>query len=128
MGIDDHELTGLAAVTAAAVLIPRNVLSMEFSMNMLILERGDLFMLLDKWNGLAAMWMTDPKLWRVPKGLKPLMDMFSLCPLNLEWFRCTPFRFLLMLTFSNTLIFSSHYLTIGILLFWIMVLPLHFLM
>ena len=52
-------------------------------MNMLILEKGDLFMLLDKWNGLTARWMTDPKLWEVPKELKPLMDMYS--PLHRIW-------------------------------------------
>ena len=73
MGSDDH--AGLDVVTAVALLTPKKYLSLEFSMNMLILERGDLFMLLDKWNGLTSRWMTDPKLWEVPKGLKPLMDM-----------------------------------------------------
>ena len=85
-------------------------------------------MLLDKWNGLTARWMTDPKLWEVPKGLKPLMDMCSHSPLNLDWFICTPSGLLLMMTFSNTLMSSSYHLTFGMLLFWIMVLHLHILM
>ena len=49
---------------------------------MLILEREDLFMLLDKWNGLTARWMTDPKLWEVPKELK-LPDEYVF-PLSIE--------------------------------------------
>ena len=97
-------------------------------MNMLILERGDLFMLLDKWNSLAAKWMTDSKMWEVSNELKPLIDVCSHSPLNLVWFICTPFRSLLMITFSNTLMFSSHHLAFGMLLCWIMVLHLHFLM
>ena len=75
-------------------------------------------------NGLTAKWMTDPKLWELPQDLKSLMDMCS----NLDWFICTPSRFLLMMTFSNTLMFSSHHLTFGMLLFWTIVLPLNFLM
>ena len=76
MGIDDHELTCL---TAAALLTPRKDLSLGFSMNLLILEREDSFMLLDKWNGLTTRWMTDPKLWEVPEELKPLF------PLSIEF-------------------------------------------
>ena len=39
VGINDHELTGLDVVTAAALLTARRFLSLDFSMNMLILER-----------------------------------------------------------------------------------------
>ena len=60
--------------------------------------------------------------------LKPLMDMFSHTPLNLDWIICTLSGFLLMRTFSNTLMFSSHDLTFRMLLFWMMLLHLHFLM
>ena len=90
-------------------------------------------MLLDKWSGLTAKWMTDPKLWEVPKGLNALIDMCSHSPLDLDWFICTPSLVptdddLLMMTFSNTLMQTSHHLTFGLLLFWIMLLFLHFLM
>ena len=44
-------------------------------MNMLTLVKADLFMLLDKWNGLTERLMIDPKLFVVPKELKPLMDV-----------------------------------------------------
>ena len=126
--IDDHELTGLAVVTAATPFDTQKGPVMGFSMKMLMLERGDLFMVLDKWNGLTARWMRDPKLLEVPKELKPLMDMCSHSPLSLVWFVCTPSRFQLMMTFSNILMFSSHHLAFGMLLLWIMVLHLHFLM
>ena len=67
------------------------------------------------------------KLLEVPRELKPLVDMFSHSPLNLVWLTCTPSRFLLTMTFSNTPLSSSHHLTFGILLFWTMVLHLPFL-
>ena len=44
-------------------------------MNMLTMVKAGLSMLLDKWNGSAARLMTDPRLFMVPKELKPLMDM-----------------------------------------------------
>ena len=47
VGIDDHELTGLDAVTGAAFLTPQKHLSMGFFMNMLTLAMEGLFMLLD---------------------------------------------------------------------------------
>ena len=103
VGIDDHELTGLGVVTAAALFDTQKEPVMEFSMNILILGKGDLFMQLDKCYGLAARWMTDPKVWEVPKELKPLMDMCSHSPLNLDWVICTPSGFLLIISFSNTL-------------------------
>ena len=78
VGIDDDELTGLDVVTTAALLTPRKDLSLEFSMNALILEKGDLFMLLDKWNSSTAKWMTDPKLWEVPDRISSKKSCF--CP------------------------------------------------
>ena len=84
-------------------------------------------MLLDRWNGSTARLMTDPRLLEVLRELKPLMDMFSHSPLNLFWFTCTPSRFSLMMTFSNTPMSSSYHLTFGILLFWTMELHLPFL-
>ena len=47
-------------------------------------------------------------------------------PLNLVCFACTPSGFLLMMTFSNILMFL-HHLTFGMLLFWTMTLHLPFL-
>ena len=85
MGIYDHELTGLDVVTAAALFDTQKGPIIGISMNMLILERGDLFMLLDKWNGLTARWITDPKIWEVLRELKLLMDICSHSPLNLVW-------------------------------------------
>ena len=109
MGIDHHELTGLDFHTQKRPVIG---IFHEYTH----LGKGDLFMLLNKWNGLTAKWMTDPKLWVVPKGLKPLMDMCSHSLLNLDWFIYTPSGFLLMMTFNNTLMFSSHCLAFGMLL------------
>ena len=126
VAIEDHELSGLDAVTAAAFFTPRKDLSLEFPTNMFVLEKGDPFMQLDKWNGLSAKLMADPKLWEVPKELKPLMDMCSHSLLNLDWSIYTPSGFLLMMIFNNTLMNSLHHLTFQMLLFWIMVLPLHF--
>ena len=50
-------------------------------------------------------------------------------PLSIEsgWAYMHPSGSVLMMTFSNTLMFSSHHLTLKTLLFWTMVLPLHFL-
>ena len=62
VGIDDHELTGVDVVTVAALLDTKRVLSLESSMNVLTLVRAGLFMLMDKWNGLTAWLMIDPKL------------------------------------------------------------------
>ena len=117
MGIADHELTGLDVVTAAALFDTQEGPVIGIFHEYAHLGKGDLFMLLDKRNGLTARWMTDPKLWEVPKELKPLIDMCSHSPLNLGWLIWTPSRSLLMITFSNTLMFSSHWM----LLFWIMV-------
>ena len=46
---------------------------------------------------------------------------------NLVWFACTPSRLLLMVTFRNTPMSSSHILTLGMCLFWTMVVDLPFL-
>ena len=75
VGIDDHELTGLNVVTAAALLDTQKVPSLEFFMNMLTLERAGLFMLLVKWNGSTAKLMTDPKLLVVHNNLRHLKGM-----------------------------------------------------
>ena len=94
VGIDDHELTGLNVVTAAALLDTqkgpiigifheyahlgqgRSIHgALEFFMNMLTLERAGLFMLLVKWNGSTVKLMTDPKLLVVHNELKHLKDM-----------------------------------------------------
>ena len=48
VGIDDHELTGLNVVTAAAPWILKRAPSLEFFMNMLTLGKAGLFMLLVK--------------------------------------------------------------------------------
>ena len=128
VGIDDHELTGLDVVTAAALFDTQKGPVTGIFHESAHLGKGDLFMLLHRWNGLLARWMTDPKLWAVPKELKPLMDMCSHSPLILVYFICIPSGFLLMMTFNNTLMSSSHHLTFGMLLFWIMVLHLHSLM
>ena len=128
MGIDDHELTGLDVVTAAALFDTQKGPVIGNFHEYAHLGKGRSIQAAGQWNGLTARWMTDPKLWEVPNELKPLMDMCSHSPLNLAWFICPPSGFLLMMTFSNTLIFSSHHPTFGMLLFWIMVLHLHFLM
>ena len=75
VGIDDHELTGLNVVTAAALLDTQKVPSLEFFMNMLTLGRAGLFMLLVIWNGSTAKLMTDLNLLVVHKELRHLKDM-----------------------------------------------------
>ena len=75
VGIDDHELTGLNVVTAAALLDTQKGPIIGVFMNMLTLERAGLFMLLVKWNGSTAKLMTDPKLLVMHKELKHLKDM-----------------------------------------------------
>ena len=84
VGIDNHELTGLNVVTAAALLdtqkgpiieVFKRVPSLEFFMNMLTLGRAGLFMLLVKWNGSTAKLMTDPKLLVVHNELRHLKGM-----------------------------------------------------
>ena len=75
VGIDDHELTGLNVVTAAASWIPKRVPSLEFFMNMPTLGKAGLFMLLVKWNGSTAKLMTDQKLLVVHNELRHLKGM-----------------------------------------------------
>ena len=75
VGIDDHELTGLNAVTAAALLDTQKGSIIGIFHEYAHLGKGSLSMLLDKWNGSTARLMTDPRLLVVPKELKPLMGM-----------------------------------------------------
>ena len=75
VGIDDHELTGLNVVTAAALLDTQKGPIIGVFMNMLTLERAGLFILLAKWNGSTAKLMTDPKLLVVHNELTHLKDM-----------------------------------------------------
>ena len=74
VGIDDHELTGLNVVTAAALLDTQKGPIIGVFMNMLTLERAGLFMLLVKWNGSTAKLMRDPKLLVVHNELRHLKD------------------------------------------------------
>ena len=119
VGIDDHELTGLNVITAAALLDTQRVLSLESSINMSTLAQAGLPILLDKWDGSTARLMTDPKLLVVPKELKPLM--------NLAWSTCTPSKSLLLMIFNNIPMSSSSHLTLGMLQFWTMALHLPYL-
>ena len=75
VGIDDHELTGLNVVTAAALLDTQKGPIIGVFMNMLTLGRADLFMVLVKWNGSTAKLMTDLNLLAVHKALRHLKDM-----------------------------------------------------
>ena len=72
VGIDDHELTGLNVVTAAALMDTQNGPIIGVFMNMLTLGNVGLFMLLDKWNGSTAKLMTDLKLLVVHNELRHL--------------------------------------------------------
>ena len=72
-------------------------------------------MLLERWNGSTARFMTDPKLLEVLRELKLLMDMSFHYPLNLVWSTCNPSGFLWMMIFSNTPMSSSPFLTFGML-------------
>ena len=60
VGIDDHELTGLDVVTAHALFDTQKGPVIGLSMNMLILERGDLFCCLANGNtypsGVSILW------------------------------------------------------------------------
>ena len=83
-GIDNHGVTGLDVVTATALIDTQKGPVIGIFHEYAHLGKGDLFMLLDKWNGLTVRWMmTDPRLWEVPKELKLLMDMCSHFSLNL---------------------------------------------
>ena len=75
VGIDDHELTGLNVVTAAALIDTQKGPIIGILHEYTHLGKAGLFMLLDKWNGSTAKLMTDPRLLVVNKELKPMMDM-----------------------------------------------------
>ena len=75
VGIDDHELTGLNVVTAAALLDTQRGPIIGIFHEYAHLGKGNLFMLLVKWNGSTAKLMTDPKLLVAHNELKHLKDM-----------------------------------------------------
>ena len=54
VGIDDHKLTGLDVATDGALVDTQKGSVIGVSMNILISEKGELFMVLDKSNGLTA--------------------------------------------------------------------------
>ena len=102
VGIDDHEMTCLNVVTPAALFDTQKGPVIGIFMNMLTLAKEGLFMMLDKWNGLTAKLMADPRLLEVPRELNHVINMCFHFPLNLVWFTCTLSWSLLMMTFSNT--------------------------
>ena len=75
VGIDDHELTGLNVVTAAALLDTQKGPIIGVFHEYAHLGKAGLFMLLVKWNGSTAKLMTDPKLLVVCNELRHLKDM-----------------------------------------------------
>ena len=75
VGLDDHELTGVNVVTAAALLDTQKGPIIGIFHEYAHLGKGRSIHAADKWNGLTVRLMTDPKLLLVPKELKPLMDM-----------------------------------------------------
>ena len=81
VGIDDHELTSLDVVTAAALFDTQK-------------DHHCQFMLPDKWNGSTAKLMIDPRLLEVLRVSEYLMDTCFHFPLNLAWFAYIPSRFL----------------------------------
>ena len=54
MSIDDHKLTGLDVATDGALVDTQKGSVIGVSMKILISEKGELFMVLDKSNGLTA--------------------------------------------------------------------------
>ena len=70
VGIDDHELTGLNVVTAAALLDTQKGPIIGVFMNMPTSGKAGLFMLLVKWNRSTAKLMTDQKLLVVHNELR----------------------------------------------------------
>ena len=75
VGIDDHELTGLNMVTAAALLDTQKGPIIGVFHEYAHLGKGRLFMLVVQWNGSTAKLMTDPKLLVVHNELRHLKDM-----------------------------------------------------
>ena len=75
VGIDDHELTCLNVVTAAALLDTQKGPIIGVFMNMPTLGKVGLFMLLVKWNGSTAKLITDQKLLVVHNELRHLKGM-----------------------------------------------------
>ena len=80
VGIDDHELTGLDVVTAAALLDTQKgpIIGIFHEYAYLGKDRS-----IHAAGQMDATLMTDQKLLVVPKELKPLMDMWYHFPWNL---------------------------------------------
>ena len=76
VGINVHELTGLGIVTAASLFDTQKGPVIGIFHEYAHSGKGRSVHAAG-WNDLSAKWTTDPKLWEVPKGLKPLMDMCS---------------------------------------------------
>ena len=127
VGIDDHEITGLDVVTAAPLFDT---------------HKGPVIGIFDEYSHLGkgrSIHAPGQKEWfnckvddrsKVVGGaqrIETLMDMCFLFLLNLLWFTCTPSRSLLMMSFSNIPMSSSHHPTFGMLLFWTTALQLSFL-
>ena len=127
MHIDDHELTGLDDVTAALFDTQKGpVIGIFHEYTHLGNERsihaaGEMEWFKCKVDDRSKVVGGAQRI-ETPDGY--------VYPLSIEsgWFKYTPSGFLLMMTCSSSLMFSSHHLTFGMLLFWIMVLLLHFLM
>ena len=75
VGIDDHELTGLNVVTAAALLDTQKGSIIGVFHEYAHLGKGRSIMLLAKWNGSTTKLMTDIKLLVVHNELRHLKDM-----------------------------------------------------
>ena len=75
VGIDDHELTGLNVVTAAALLDTQKGPIIGVFHEYAHLGNAGLFMLLVKWNDSTAKLMTDLKLLVVHNELRHLKGM-----------------------------------------------------
>ena len=128
VGIDDDELTGLDVVTTAALFDTQKGPAIGIFHEYADLGKGRSI------HGAGQMEWFNCKVderSKVVRGAQRIETtggyVFSFS-IESGLGMCTPSGSLLMITFSNTLIRSSHHLAFGILLFWIMVLPLHFLM
>ena len=75
VGIDDHELTGLNVVTAAALLDTQKGPIIGVFHEYAHLGKGRSIHVVAKWNSSTAKLMTDPKLLVVHKELKHLRAM-----------------------------------------------------
>ena len=106
MDIDDHELTGLDVLTAAALLNTQKGPLIGNFHEYAHLGKGRSIHAAGQMEWFSCKVHDRSKVWELPKEMKPLMDMCSCSPLNRDWFICTPSGFLLMMTLSNTLFTS----------------------